>query len=701
MKLKTFYSDYTKTQFKKQLWIMGLAAFVFFLILPVSLVINISNMEHAGYTLYERQRDFKLYALRSEMLLLMVMLSGFLIAMYQFRYLHSRKMVDFFHSFPVRKEKLYVLHAGSAYLDFAIPYTVVIAVSIVLGLARGLATWEAIGIYLAVWLFYQIAFLLCYGVTAVAMLLTGREFVGGLGTAVLLFIPVTIMSVLDWYQSEFFLTYSGYYKAKDWLLYLSPGYTPWQVRNIFLNLAGRGEYFSGMLILLTIVTVVFAAGFLILGSYLMKKRPSEAAGSSMAFAIPARVIHIVLSTIGALFTGMFVYGLAGYHSVLWLMTGVIFGGLVLYVLIQFIYTIDFRKTFQYKWQVVLAEAAALLIAALFCFDWAGYDSYIPQKKDLESVAISIPDDYHYQSYYLDGMYVDGEEYRLEHMNLMVTDELYRMLEETVQYNGNMTIDQPWEDDVSAVKVRYKLKNGSTHDRSYRMNLLMYQKEFLSLYDQPEFKNNMMPMYELFTDNAAYEIRLEYENDTVQLFGNDQKKALEFIHILKRDFQQRKGSTFMSEVPIAIINVNCSYLKQTYDLFVYPSSTSVIAYLEESGYPLESRLTVENILKIEVQDDRVFEKEEIVGEQVFVENEVRTQAISEAEWKDMDSKITTYTEAKDIEQILPALVGHNYQSLWVKTCNNINVIVTYIGKDGYQVQNGYALLEDKLPDFLKH
>ena len=69
MKSKTFFSNYAKEHFKKQLWIMWLMTFVLFLVLPVPLMINIGNMEHAQYTMYEMQNDFKMYALGSGLLL--------------------------------------------------------------------------------------------------------------------------------------------------------------------------------------------------------------------------------------------------------------------------------------------------------------------------------------------------------------------------------------------------------------------------------------------------------------------------------------------------------------------------------------------------------------------------------------------------------------------------------------------------------
>lgn len=705
MKSKTFFSNYAKEHFKKQLWIMWLMTFVLFLVLPVPLMINIGNMEHAQYTMYEMQNDFKMYALGSGLLLCVVMVSGFLIAVYQFRYLHSRKMVDFYHSFPVRKEKFHCMHVVSAYLYFLIPYTGIMMVSIILGLFRGLATWEAIGIYLLVWLLYQVIFLLMYAVAATAMILTGREFVGILGAIVLLYVPAAISVLLDWYQSEFFQTYVGYFKEKDWLINISPGYAPVEVRNTLLSNLRNDKLMSEHLLIMLAIVVVFTVAFFAAGYYLMKKRPSETAGNSMAFSIPARVIHVILSIIGALYIGMFAYGMANYDSIPWLMAGILFGGLVVYILIQFIYTIDFRKVLKYKWQLFLVEMVSIAIASLFCFDWVGFDSYIPEKENLYSVALSIPDGYQYESYFIDNDYVDGEEYRLEHMNLVVTDELYEMLEEIVEKNVNLDRNAPWEGNVCAVPVRYNLKNGKERTREYRVELETYRDTFISLYSQAEFKNVMMPMYGLFTADSKYELSMEYENESIQLFGDDQEKVLEFIQVLKRDFENRKGETFVNEIPIATIWVNAAKMKRSYALSIYPSSTSVISYLADSGYTIESRLTVENILKIDIIDDRIMETDakENIAEQATVTIEEAgydvkgiAPMISQTETK---TRYMTYTDPEDIEKILPALVNYDYESVWIDTCENLNVTVTYIGKDGYQVQAGFAMLEDKLPDFL--
>lgn len=708
MKSKTFFSDYTKTQFKKQLWIMGLIAFVLVLVLPASLLIELGNLEHARYTWFQRQNQFQRFMVCSEGLILVVMISGFLTALYQFRYLHSRKMIDFYHSLPIRKEKIYQMHVMSAYLDFVIPYTVMVLLCLVLGTIRGVMTSEAFLIYGFMWLFHQLTFLMIYGVTAVAMLLTGRGFVGGMGTSVLLLLPLTIAGLLDAFSVEFFSTYIGYYNGEEWLSKLSPGYSVFAARNIFLTNLNNQIIFSGELIIQVAIIVGFMAAFLGIGYFLMKKRPSEAAGNSMAFPIPARVIHVILCIIGALYVGFFIYSMTNYNSIAWLLGGTAFGGIVLYILIQFIYTVDFRKVLRYKWQLVLVEIISVGAAAMFCFDWIGYDSYIPEQENLYSVAISIPDGYQYESYYMDEKYVDAEEYRLENMNLMVTDEIYKMLEETVEenaaYSGESAIEY---NGSSVVQVRYKLKNGRERNREYRMELDHYRDLFVELYGQAEFKNIMMPMYGLFEADGSYELSLKFENESRTLFGDDKEKSAEFVRVLKHEFEKMDGDTIVNEIPLAEVNVYSKDMDRGYDLYIYPSNTEVITYLADSGYKLESSLTIENILKIEIEDARKLNEQkeyEIYTEDAYTGAMVTREGATESKQIvaeiDIQPVYTTYTEPEDIAQIIPALVQDFYNHQWYNTCSGLYATVTYIGKDGYQVQMYCELLEDKLPEFLK-
>lgn len=712
MKLKTSFSDYAKIQFRRQWWIMGLFAFVMSMALPVALLLRLGNMEDISYTLEYKLNYFNMFLLRSESMIRIAMVGGALTALYQFRYLHSRKMVDFYHSLPIRREKQYSIHVVTAYLYFLIPLTIWMAACMIIGGMRGLMTVEAVPIYLAGWLIMQVFFLVYYGAAIVGMMLTGREFVGVLGTIMILFLPGLVSGISNMLHSQFFDTYvhmgMGSLGHANWLVRLSPGLSVWELWEMVIELFDKFSCNTVGFITQIVIVLVYMVGFLVLGYYLLKRRSSEAAGNSIAFEIPCRVYHVVISIVGALYCGMIFYSLANYDSLLWLYGGTLLGGMVLYVLIQFIYTIDIRKTFMYKWQIILVETAALIIMAVFYFDWIGFDTYIPDKEHLYSVALSINDGNQYQPYQVDGIYMDGEDYRMEYMNLDVTDELYEMLEEAIEtteryYESVNSEAVPYDSgsNYTSLKTRYKLENGRWRNREYRIELENYRDLFASLYDQAEFKNKMMPMYEMFPVDDKYEISLNYEDEYMKLFGDEKEVVKEFIQVLKHSFEETSGWTLVNEIPIAEIRVVSDTLGYSYDgLPVYASNAELISYLAEHGYELKSSLTTENIIKIVVEDSRGTEEIENT-----VQGKPETEVLIDAKTvqiEPFEPVSKTYTEKEDIEKILPALINesYSYEYIWIDTCDNLYAVVTYQGKDGYQKQLRFAFVEDKLPEFLK-
>ncbi len=694
MRSKTFFSDYFKQQFKKQLWFMGILAFALFLILPVSILIDVENMDQASYLFMEKQRILMLHPLRSDLLYLCTLLGGVLAAVFQFRYLHSGKMVDFYHSLPIRKEKMYFMKLLTVYLDFVIPYTIMLLFSLILVLIRGLLTGKAVIAWLFAWILYQIMYLMVYALSSVAMLLTGRIFVGIMGIGVFLFIPAVIDGVFDSYKSSFLYTYYGGFHQIDLLEQLSPGILPLEIRNVFSNMCQKGFSFTSDSVFLMTCLILFLAVFLEVGYYLMKIRPSEAAGSSMVFSVPGRVIHVVLCIVGALFCGLFVDNMMYNQSMLWLSVGVLSGGFLLYILIQFIYTMDFRKIFRYKWQLILVEVISIGIAGLYYYDWMGYDTYIPEYESLYSVALSIPDGYHYEYYYIDDVYVDADEYRLQSMNLTVTEDLYEMLKDAI--NSTQKKDAPYDGGINYMYVRYKLKNGRERNREYRLDLKKYKELFASYYDQAEFKKIMMPVYALWMENGEYSITLEYENQYTELFGKDTEKAREFVKVLKNDYDQLNGNVFINEIPIGTLNIFAKHLSRNYYVYIYPSNTETIRFLKESGYTMESSLVTEKILKIEVEDYRLPKEEQQESER---ENAIEIKEMASAVTLSPD-EFVTYTDPEQISQILPALVDDNMNILWSDLCDNLYATVTYVGHDGYQQQMRCSFLEDELPEFLE-
>ena len=139
MKSKTFYSKFAKASFIKQLWAMGLTAFAYFMTMTVPLAIMLNNWD-ANYELKYAQQEFEHYMLQADSAYVMLVIVGVFLAFVQFSYLHSNRQMDFYGSFPIRKETLFTEKCIFAYLDFVIPYTVVLTISVLIGMTKHLVS---------------------------------------------------------------------------------------------------------------------------------------------------------------------------------------------------------------------------------------------------------------------------------------------------------------------------------------------------------------------------------------------------------------------------------------------------------------------------------------------------------------------------------------------------------------------------------
>ena len=63
-------------------------------------------------------------------------------AMNGFAYLHSRKQMDFYHSLPVKREKIFAVRLVNGVLIYALPYLVGLLYTYVLCLIYGVMTWD-------------------------------------------------------------------------------------------------------------------------------------------------------------------------------------------------------------------------------------------------------------------------------------------------------------------------------------------------------------------------------------------------------------------------------------------------------------------------------------------------------------------------------------------------------------------------------
>ena len=196
---------------RKQIWVPALIILGFFLCLPVAGMISMGwlqadGREHADmirvYTEFLAGSNLPFYAM-------MTVGSAVLAGVSGFSWLHSRVKTDFYHSLPIRREKLFVSQVILDMAYFAVPYLVNLFLAYVVGLMYGVLQGYAVRVSLESFVFQLLFYLLIYFVVVLAMLLSGKVLAGVMGAAVLMFYGPLLDMVLRGTASTFFSTYAN------------------------------------------------------------------------------------------------------------------------------------------------------------------------------------------------------------------------------------------------------------------------------------------------------------------------------------------------------------------------------------------------------------------------------------------------------------------------------------------------------------
>lgn len=649
MRSKTFYSKFAKASFVKQLWIMGLTAFFYFLVMLLPLAVMINNWQDGGHYTIERKMNYYMqFMLQADGAYVLLVGLAAIIAIIQFSYLHSRRQMDFYGSLPIKRKVLFSQKVLFSYIDFVVPYTVVLGICFLIGLVHNIVTANLIVYVVEMWVVNQVGFMLMFLICSLAILLTGRNWVGLFGSCIFLSGGYLLEVLFRALNSTFFQTY--YETNRQMMLsWLSPVFVLYKMRDMIFELEKSQILISGKFVWLILAVTVFVFVLFLLNRYVVRKRPAEKAGQSMAFEIPSRVIQVILSVVGGVAIGIMTMTFIYVNEQVWFFMGAIFGTFFLYVLIQFIYTLDVKQTFAYKWQVLATEAAAILICSIYSFDLFGYDLYLPKQEDIESVAIRYQDDNAYTNYYIDGIFYNGIEYALEEMSLEPDNHVYALLEDAVYktYEGF---------DLNTVYVRYRLKNGREINRVYQVSLEGHRDKIEHLYEQEAFRETMIPtMQDRMFENMVYEdMSIYYAGKERPIYNLEAKdKILEFIEVYNAEMKKIDASVFVESTAIARLSIFSCVPGDKYGISlvlpIYPECTKTLGLLKEMGYDPVGAVDPENIEMIEVTD--------------WNYEEIDAEVVDAKEMEAQEETVYVIKDKEEIALILSCMVDDYYADLW--------------------------------------
>ena len=411
-----------------------------------------------------------------------------------FAYLHNRRKVDFYHSLPISRSRLFAVNYATGALCALVPYLVLHALSIVCTCAMGfgeVVNASLIGVIASNVIF----FFLLYAMAAVTTILCGNTVITLLLGLWVYFGPTLVTALWQGLKSMFFQTYVM--DASMTSLLFGNKFAPliqyfgvngtkmhsWAVEPVYTMdyAAGLQESSAiGLLIGYAVAAIVITA----LALFLFRIRKSERAGTALAFKpakLPVKIIICVV--MGTAFAEIF--KMLVYESELWFWVGLVLGTVIFHCVVEIIYAFDFRAIFRKPLQLVII--LAVLCAGLLTMqaDVFGYDEWLPDE-------------------------------------------------------GSIAAAQK-----ACITVTFKLKNGKVKSRSYELpatdEVFTLKKQ---IYQSAEYKQKAWSLFALGEVNEGYHRNIVFYTNGDGYNGvgtlSDSQKAQEIIDTLKAETLTHTG-----------------------------------------------------------------------------------------------------------------------------------------------------------------
>ncbi len=527
-----------KASLRRKAWFTALVTITLLFALTINGAMQAQNLLRRLSLSETGQVDFsqlsQIFGYGSAAISVPLLIGAFAAALIFFGYLHQGKQADFYHSLPISRTKLFLANYLAGMAAVILPWLVNELAAILIMVALGAGSYLDPSVICAGLGGHLLCFLAIYTLTALAMVFTGHRLVGGLLALVFLGYAPLAIALFQWLGTTFYPTwYSDLINWGSILAHSSPvaRYISLMLRDAAYSLLSVGDIYA----LLGLIAVSLG-----LCLFFYQRRPSETAGRALAFPL-SRIFFkypLVLTAMAGM--GMALYEI-GNFSWGWYMIGVALGGFISAQMLEIINAFDFRAI-----RAKLLPLAACLIlfagGSLFCIkDVTGYNTYVPDPADVAQVEIVLPDTAITSSYTLYSYTLDsaaqrqadlrflGESREVQLRRGLVATEAgiaaaveigRRLVENTA---SEETMD--WQRNRTSAYLRYTLKDGSVHTRSYQGSGVYLDDiagQLDAIYGEAPFRQGLYPLFDyqpeqvLLSGITVYE---DYSDGYTQLLDN--------------------------------------------------------------------------------------------------------------------------------------------------------------------------------------
>lgn len=685
---KNLFFKLIKQDFKKRIWCPILLFIAFFLFLEVPMMMRMESIvrypKSYSYDIGTYVRDY-FFGADAVIMAVAVCAVAFLCALSGYAYLHKRTQLDTYHSLPVSRTQLFWSKYLSGILQFLLPFLTHVLICAGIAANKNAFSMETVPFMVSYIELELIIFILAYSVSVIAAGLTGNMIISILGTGVLFSYSMILSALKLAMSSRFLKTYVIYGKRinnslideKIWCfsplsmiikLFSYPGRATAEVTD---ELFKYDDTYAWVLIAAAIAYTL--AAYII---YL--KRPSEAVGKTIAFPAMEPVIKTLIVIPASFFCGIF-FSETAVGSDRWFLFGLIFSFVLLCILMEIIFRLDFRGLLMHKRQFLLNGACVMLIYLIFRNDVLGFDTYVPADDQLQSCAVSIEQLMPLsRDIYLENsgrLYIGADEYRMINMEIQgnpsVMELARKAAKEKLSYRSFEYYDGIEESDLyietrerektyRQVSFGYKLLNGEKIYRRYVIDIADADtlKLLSDIFNDYDYKLGSTPMF-----NSGWNVTFEvvqcignFKSDLIKLTPEMQSRIIEAY---QSEYTKLTLDTVIHTIPSGTIEFLKSSEEQdgnasfkSYDIYtgrmyVYPQFTKTLALLKEYGFDMEGTLTAGDVKSISVTKNY---------DEIHSSDSAYSAYTATGVWVDtQETSAVEYTDKRQIQQILDSMV----------------------------------------------
>lgn len=614
---------------ERGVWLIS-SIILFLLIYPVQILMSldaIASYMKGEEEFYSRitEQFSSLISFGNGIMYVVIVIMAFLLAMSGFWYVYSGVKTDFYHSLPIKREKLFLERYVTGILIFIVPYFISLILGYGAGIMKGAGTSGILNLCAKGFVTNVVLFLLLYNLAVLGVLLTGNLFTGVLAYGAFLIYGILLESTISLTKYTFFTTYIENSRLSQSFEGKFGKLSPLYVFDMIL---------SNNKISMKDVSVVFGISvlFLVICMFVYKIRPTEAYHKSIAFKKLQPIIKVLVVLPVSACVGILSSEIVG-QNFIWYVGGLLVTAVLLSFAMEFLYYLDIRECIRPKISTGLILGMLVIMAVALKLDLIGFDTYLPKESRVKNMSIYINGLNSCYDYPEGAGEMYGTTSFLQNTRIKEFDAIYQLAKKAVaiQKEDKRTANSEMTDSEELYfSVRYEMKNGKEVYRGYCIpkdeeNL----KLIADIYDNWEFKRQVLPVEYVKEEKISSLDIADLQSSHTSELSKETIKSL--FKTCKNEWESATYEQLSNDKVLGFLRFNLDYDRENGDYYsgsrcvsvpVYSSFQQTRKLLEQNGCKMMTFEDYDKVERIEISqyDDKTGDLGAILN--VTDENQIR-------------------------------------------------------------------------------